>query len=166
MNETEKKKIFMMRVIIGSVAFIILILWAFNLKNVWQDSRKDNKTTSEWAGLKSELEKTLAEAQTKLNRIEEEKAAAEKKTGDEFMAGLLEGAVKNASSSGMIATSSAAVATSSPVGSGSPANLGTQTPATKPSAGCPEYIDCMPTVGAAKDCVVPLGCEGITIIAY
>jgi hypothetical protein len=31
---------------------------------------------------------------------------------------------------------------------------------------CPKYIDCMPTIGAAKSCVVPLGCEGITIIAY
>ncbi len=166
MNETEKKKIFMMRVIIGSVAFIILILWAFNLKNVWQDGRKDNKYSNEWTGLKSELEKTLAEAQAKLDKIEEEKVAAEKKTSAEFMAGLLAGAVKNASSSALTATSSAATATSSPTGSSSSANPGTKASTTKPSAGCPEYIDCMPTVGAAKACVVPLGCEGITIIAY
>ncbi len=162
MNETEKKKIFLMRVIIGSVAFIILILWAFNLKNVWQDSRKDNEYSNEWAGLKSELEKTLTEAQDKLNKIEEDKAAAEKKTGDKFMAGLLEGAVKNASSSAMTAASSTASTASStlPI-------AGSQTASTiKSNHACPEYIDCMPTVGAAKSCVIPLGCEGITTIAY
>lgn len=31
---------------------------------------------------------------------------------------------------------------------------------------CPEYIDCMPTIGPAKPCQVPPGCEGITQIAY
>lgn len=166
MNETEKKKIFMMRVIIGSVAFVILILWGFNLKNVWQDSRKDGRSASEWAGLKSELEKTLTEAQAKLNQLEEDKAAAEKKAGDEFMAGLMQGAIKNASSSEITATSSAMLATSSPIGSGSSTNQVSQPSTAKPSTGCPEYIDCMPTIGAAKACVVPLGCEGITIIAY
>ncbi|MFA6194634.1 MAG: hypothetical protein WC719_02730 [Patescibacteria group bacterium] len=162
MNDTEKKKIFMMRVIIGSVAFIILILWAFNLKNVWQASRKDNKYSSEWSGLKSELEKTLTEAQAKLNKIEADKAAVEKKAGDKFMAGLLEGAVKNASSSAMTATSSTAIAASS-----TPPIAGGQTASTTKSGSlCPEYIDCMPTIGVAKPCVIPLGCEGITTIAY
>ncbi|MDI3496288.1 MAG: hypothetical protein PWQ35_309 [Patescibacteria group bacterium] len=33
-------------------------------------------------------------------------------------------------------------------------------------ANCPEWINCMPTVGEARPCQIPLGCEGITQIAY
>jgi hypothetical protein len=31
---------------------------------------------------------------------------------------------------------------------------------------CPQFIDCMPSVDRNKPCVVPLGCENITQIAY
>lgn len=31
---------------------------------------------------------------------------------------------------------------------------------------CPEYINCMPQVGAMVNCTIPLGCEDITQIAY
>ena len=31
---------------------------------------------------------------------------------------------------------------------------------------CPEWINCMPTIGEARSCVIPLGCEDITKIAY
>ncbi|MDD2354072.1 MAG: hypothetical protein PHH52_01325 [Patescibacteria group bacterium] len=31
---------------------------------------------------------------------------------------------------------------------------------------CPEWINCMPTVGEARPCQIPPGCEGITQIAY
>ncbi len=159
-NESEKKKIFMMRVIIGSVAFIILILWAFNLKNVWQDSQNNNQASSTaWLSLKNDLEKTLGEAQTKLDKIEADKAAAEaeRKSGDKFLSGLLEGAAQNASSSAATATSSPVLTASSTVGNAS---------TTKAVSDCPKYIDCMPTIGKAKPCVIPPGCEGITLIAY
>ena len=159
MNESEKKKIFIMRVVVGSVAFIILILWAFNLKNVWQDARRDKKSSAEWANLKNDLEKALDEAKDKMDKIEADREAAAKKTGDQFLSGLMEEAAKNASSSAALATSSPLQATSTP--GSAPAS---STP--KDMANCPPYIDCMPTIGAAKPCVIPPGCEGITIIAY
>ena len=31
---------------------------------------------------------------------------------------------------------------------------------------CPEWINCMPTIGEARSCVIPPGCEDITKIAY
>lgn len=31
---------------------------------------------------------------------------------------------------------------------------------------CPEYIDCMPSIGESVDCIIPEGCENITQIAY
>ncbi|HNU81364.1 MAG TPA: hypothetical protein PLA05_00765 [bacterium] len=34
------------------------------------------------------------------------------------------------------------------------------------SSSCPEFIDCMPSIGEAKPCVIPPGCENITQIAY
>lgn len=154
----------MMRVIIGSVAFIILILWAFNLKNVWQDSRNNNQASSTaWLSLKSDLEKTLNEAQAKLNKIEADKASAEKAAGDKFLSGLLEETAQNASSSALVATSSSVSATSSSV---SAFGAGKNASTTKAASDCPKYIDCMPTIGKVKPCVVPPGCEGITLIAY
>ena len=157
MNEISAKKKFIMRVSIGIIVFIILILWSLNLKNVWNNNRGDNQTKAEWLSLKSDLEKTLAEARSKLDKIKEDKARAEKKAGDAFLAGLIENADRIASSSALTATSSPEMATSSPL----------QQKATSSQAvNCPEYIDCMPTIGGTKPCQVPLGCEGITLIAY
>lgn len=31
---------------------------------------------------------------------------------------------------------------------------------------CPSYINCMPTIGEARPCVIPVGCEDVTQIAY
>lgn len=31
---------------------------------------------------------------------------------------------------------------------------------------CPKYINCMPTIGQENSCVIPQGCEGITIPVY
>jgi len=31
---------------------------------------------------------------------------------------------------------------------------------------CPEWVNCMPTIGEASPCVIPPGCEDITKIAY
>ena len=156
MNEAEKKKIFLMRVIIGSVVFVIAILWAFNLKNVWRDSRSENAASDngEWTALKSDLEKTLADAQGKLDKIKEEERSADKETGDKFLSGLLEEAAKTASSS----------ATSTDMMPVMPDNGASSTP--KSGSSCPEYINCMPSIGEARSCTIPLGCEGITQIAY
>jgi len=153
MNDNEKKKIFMMRVIIGGIFFVVLILWAFNLKNVWQSGRQASPSASEWLDLKQELTQTLDEVQVKLNQIKADQAIADKKAGDKLASGILADAARKTASSSLadMATSSPnVIASSSPVVSG----------------GCPEYIDCMPTVGAPKPCVVPPGCEGITLIAY
>ena len=153
-----------MRVMIGGVFFVIFILWAFNLKNVWQANRRESVSSSEWLNLKQELTKTLDEVQSKLDQIKTEQAAADQRAGDKLASGILAGAAKQtASSSGAyLATSSSIIATStanqkSSASSSASAILDNY---------CPEYIDCMPTVGAAKPCIVPLGCEGITLIAY
>lgn len=156
MNETEKKKIFLMRVIIGSVVFVIAILWAFNLKNVWRDSQSENAASgnNEWTNLKSDLEKTLADAQDKLDKIKEEERAADKEAGDKFLSGLLEETARTASSS---ATSTSEI-------QAKPDKEASSTP--KSGSSCPEYINCMPSIGETRSCTIPLGCEGITQIAY
>ncbi len=161
MNEISAKKKFQMRVAIGSIALIILILWGLNLKNVWQNNRSQEQPSTEWQGLKADLEKTLAEARNKLDGIKKDKAMAEKEASDKFLEGLMDNTAKNASSSAVVATSSTPIAsTSVPIATSTPKN---SSPAV---SNCPKYIDCMPTVGETKPCVIPLGCEGITLIAY
>ena len=167
MEQERQKKLFMMRVVIGSVAFIILILWAFNLKNVWQNSRNKNESSAQWLNLKKELAKTLDETQVKLNKIEEDKAAAKKKAGNEFLSGLLEKTEKNSAAGATTANLPSDAATSSPiVPATSTPNIGRIASTTKPSANCPQYIDCMPTFDQANPCIVLPGCEGITMIVY
>lgn len=34
------------------------------------------------------------------------------------------------------------------------------------TSSCPEWINCMPTIGEARSCNIPPGCEGITQIAW
>ncbi len=49
-----------------------------------------------------------------------------------------------------------------------PVENSTSSPTGMPEAPayCPEYINCMPTIGEARPCVIPPGCEEKTLIAY
>lgn len=163
MKANDKKNKFMIRTAVGIVIFIILILWAVNLKNVWEyNQEQDTPSSAQWVSLKSNLEKSLDEAKNRLDQIKDNKAEQEKQAGANFLTGLLKNVDNRASSSAAIATSSAMTATSSNEISA----VGPSSATSSDSLNCPAYIDCMPSVGDAKDCTVPAGCEDITLIAY
>ena len=159
MDEKQKRKILIMQIGAGSLTCLILVLWIFNLKNVWQnDKLLADSNSSQWSSLKSNLDKTLVDVRQQLNQIDKNKKT--QAAADNFLADLVKETGKISSSSAVVAAiSSLPVATSSPVTTSS------QIIQSK-NKNCPEYINCMPTIGAARPCQIPAGCEGITVIAY
>lgn len=157
MDEKQKKKMLIMQIGAGGLTCLILVLWIFNLKNVWQEDRAlPTNDNSQWLSLKNDLDKTLTDVKKQLNKIDKNRKEAA--AGDNFLTDLIK-ETKNISS----ATSSI-VSTSSPISSSSPTTTSTS-PINK-NKNCPEYINCMPTIDAARPCQIPVGCEGITAIAY
>lgn len=158
MDSERQKKILMMKIGVITVIVLIFILWVFNIRNVWRPITLDSNNPSENSDLsnfKNDINKQMTEINSRLSSIVNLKQEAQTKAGDELLNNLIKETDKISSSSAATST-----ATSSTI-SGS-----TSTPAKLKNNNCPAYIDCMPTIGAAKTCQIPTGCEGITVIAY
>ena len=77
MDEDRQKKIFLMKVGIASLTAVILVLWIFNLKNVWRDSSETASLNSnvQWTNLSNDLAKTLGSVKQQLSQIDAAKQA-------------------------------------------------------------------------------------------
>ncbi len=168
MDKDTQKKIFITKVAIVVFVIVVAAAWSANLKNVWltEGRLSSNKNgNQDWLALKGDLERTLVNVQDSLASIKE--AANKQDIADKnaFLGEVLDGAKQIASSTDSATSSPILSATSSPVASSSPVNNGAEAPVQKNNQ-CPEYINCMPTIGEARPCQIPVGCEGITTIAY
>ncbi len=154
MEEERKKKIFLVKIGVISVMAVILVLWTLNLGNFFapEPGSRNRDEDREWAQIKDEfhgLSDNFAQ------QLEKRQNKTENATSSAFINDLVEATNKLAASSSTNAmtTSSPLIATSS-----------TSTDFLKNN--CPAYINCMPTIGESKPCQIPVGCEGITQIAY
>lgn len=156
MEDERRKKILLMRIGVIIIIVLIFFLWVYNMKNLWRPITLDNNESktqnSDFTNLKEDINKQMAEMKKKLSDISNKKQEAKNKAGEELLNNLLKETEKVASSSQ--STSTASISTST-----------VSTPKVKNSS-CPEYIDCMPTIGEARPCEIPVGCENITVIAY
>ena len=166
MDEDQKKKLTIMRAGIIIIMVLVLGLWFFNLRNSLRESKEkfaNSSDNSQWQEMKAQLAQTLAETKASLNEIKDEaKVAADKEAANNLLDGLAEETGKMASSS----NNSAGTTTSA---TGTAAVIGTSSAPVIPigaGGNCPAYINCMPTIGEARPCQIPAGCEGITQIAY
>jgi len=160
MDEEKQKKIFLMKIGVAFLAGLILILWVFNLKNVWRFNQINAPTDSQadWQSIKTNLDKSISEISDRLNK-ENDQALAQQIASSTLLQDLVKETSKLAASSTAATTST----TSLPV---SPATSTLPGLDKKTGKNCPQYIDCMPTVGSAPDCSIPVGCEGITEKVY
>ncbi|MFA6514014.1 MAG: hypothetical protein WCT50_01820 [Patescibacteria group bacterium] len=161
MESERQKKIIVMKILVASIAVLIFVFWVFNIPNVWQANKTkiaENSNSAKWDELKREIDSSLGDMQNKLDNIEEKAKLVSDADG------LLEGVMQKA---GEISSSTATTSTSSPemIASSTFSVPPLINPELK-NSGCPPYIDCMPTIGEARPCQVPPGCEGITQIAY
>ena len=159
MEEEQAKKKFLMKVIIISIMVLIFIFWFMNIKNVFRSNMAEDNGKSFIALKKttSDLGATIDKFGKNLDNLQ---ASKDQTASSSLVKDFITETNKIASST---STSTNNLATSSPI---NPANPVASTSPNKINSSCPAYIDCMPTIGAAKPCQIPVGCEGITQIAY
>ena len=161
-SEERQKKILMMKIGVGAIIILIFFLWVFNMKNLWRPIvvSNDNLQTQspELNKFKNDINSQMTEINKRLNDITNQKQAATNKAGDELLNNVIKGTVK--------ATSSPDISTSSPINTSTTPVINSSSSVKIKNSKCPAYINCMPTIGAAKPCQIPAGCEGITQIAY
>lgn len=158
MEDERRKKILMMRIGVITIIAIIFFLWAYNLKNIWRpiisDNSGANSGNSELSKFKSDINNQMTEINRRLSAISQSKQEAKNQAGEELLNNLLRETDKISTSTSTSTATSTATSTS------------TSTSPGLKNTGCPAYINCMPTIGAARPCKIPAGCEGITVIAY
>lgn len=153
MKSEREKKILIMKTGVITIIVLIFFLWVFNMRNVWRpialDNSKEQAQKSDLSGFKQDVGKQMTEINKKLTDITDKKQEARNKAGDN----LLNSIIKDTTG-----------ATSSPIN-----ELATTSTSSLPvvkNSNCPAYIDCMPTIGESRPCQIPVGCEGVTVIAY
>lgn len=155
MEEQAKKK-FLMKVGIISLMALILIFWLLNIKNVFKFNQTNQEASNpEWSSVRDELGETLDQLGDNFQKINEANESL-KTASSSLVNEIIKETEKIASSS--IASSSNSTSTEV-----IPGEIAAEKPA---NTNCPEYINCMPTIGEPRPCVIPAGCEGITQIAY
>lgn len=156
MDQNQKKKILIMQIGATILVIFILVIWIINLKNVWRADKEfaTKNDDQEWSNLKNDLEKTLSEVQNQMKQINQTRKEQESLKNRSFLSDLV-AETKNLPSPPVTSTTTA---TSSASATGTPPKVN------RPN--CPEWINCMPTIGQARTCQIPVGCEGITQIAY
>jgi len=159
-SEDRQKKILMMKIGVGAIIVLIFLLWVFNMKNLWRPImiNNNNGQTQDLTKFKSDINNQMTEINKRLNDITDQKQEAANKAGNDLLNKVINGTANSTSSSG--------TSTSSPISTSTNPVVSVPDKTKVKDSKCPAYIDCMPTIGASKPCQIPVGCEGITQIAY
>jgi len=145
-EEVNYKKALLFKIGIVVIIVAIFFLWLANLRNVF--ATKQITTDSTWEKISSDMDKTFKDAEANFSD-------AASSTDKAFVNNLLEKA------SSTVSTTTATVEVKKEL-----TDLIKSATTTPKRISCPPSINCMPTIGEARPCVVPVGCEKITQIAY
>ncbi len=163
--EVEEKKRSIMKVGVIVFSIIIFALWIFSLTFSFA-SKKTNTNAEEVNSWRQELQETIDEARRDFNITPvpntDEKA---------FLDGMLDNINnKEQVEAPIISPEDTRISTSTASSTESQKflkELENKLPIEDTATvGCPAYINCMPTIGQSRPCVIPPGCESITQIAY
>ena len=165
-NEQAKKK-FLTLIGIVSIMALIFIFWILNVKNIFkfndtevnakQDMLQLEAIQKEFSSALDELNKELGDLPT----VEE----LETLQDPEFLQSVVEGT--NKISPSFVATTTATTTITNPdLSVTNPPDPLIITPEIPAANSCPAYVNCMPTIGVARDCQIPAGCEGVTQLVY
>lgn len=164
MESEQAKKSFLIKVGVGTIMSLILIFWLLNIKNVFISGADNSESSGEITALKNDFASTVDQMGKGLEQV--------KKTDDKLNTAsssliteiIIETNKAASSSENKLATTTEI---STVISSSSFPTIPLVATTTKKSKfDCPAYINCMPTIGAARPCQIPSGCEGITQIAY
>jgi len=157
MNDEKQKKVFLMKIGVSFFVILLVIVWVLNFKNIWQFKPNDlaPESKGEWTEIKTNIDQALSEINGRLDQIKEEKKEFDAKN-------LQEQELSEAAFIQDLIKETEKFASSTPENSNSTTTL----PIIKSNPSCPAFINCMPSIGEARSCQIPAGCEGITQIAY
>lgn len=166
MADEQAKKNFLIKVGVATIMALVFIFWLLNIKNVFISEAQDsNQTASEVANLKKDFADTINQMGESLAKVEERNNELNAASSSLINELIIE--TNKVASSSEATLASSTLATSSQISTSSfPIIPVVNSSTNKTKFDCPAYIDCMPTVGAARPCQIPVGCEGITQIAY
>lgn len=158
----EEKKRFIMKVGVIVLSIIVFVLWMLSLSFSFS-SKKTNINTEENNSWRQEIQETIDTARQNFNMPA---TSTEEK---DFLDGMLEN-INNKELDESVAPEDMGTSTSTATSTESQKflkELENKLPLGDAiTADCPPYINCMPTVGQSRPCVIPPGCEAITQIAY
>ncbi len=149
MEAENRKKLFLLWVLVLSVALLVLLVWVFNMKSELQRIQEEAslRETEEIDNLKQDFsdffDKVNSEAK-KIETIAENEIEKNKETALPENENINQPAKEESSL---------------------PEEESNVLPAQN-NSNCPPYINCMPTIGEARPCVIPPNCEGITVPVY
>lgn len=136
MRSEREKKVLLMRMSVIAIIVLIFFLWAYNIKNLWKPIVFNNNESQNKTSELSQFKQDVDKQMTEINKKLNDVVDKKQEAKNKAGDDLLNNIIKDAQQ-----------ATSSPIS-------------------CPAYINCMPTIGEARPCQIPAGCEGITTIAY
>ncbi len=147
----EAKKKLLLKVGVGIFSALIIGFWLFSFRLSASEAPVSEASDSGMDKWQEEFASTINAMRSGLESDTEETATT--KAGKDFLSEMTDN---------LTASNTPVTATITP--EQMIKDLENRLPA--PEQSCPEFIDCMPTVGEAKPCVIPPGCENITQIAY
>lgn len=157
MEEKKDNKKLIMKAGVALIMILIFIFWLWNTKNNFYTQKSETTQNKEdIQSIREDLNDAIDKMNAGLDKIKttnEELKAASSSLANELIKAADDTASSSTVTPGIIASSSPII----PV---------IQPDQKKVNSNCPSYINCMPTIGEARDCRIPAGCEGITQIAY
>ena len=151
----KSKELLLVRASMILIVAVIFFLWLANLQGVFESQKTSNDAT--WQKISSDMNKSFSEAENTFN------ASASSSDDSSFVKGLLDKASSTVASS---ASTTATIQLKKELIDLTKAATTTIATSWPKNLNCPSYIDCMPSIGAPRPCVIPAGCEKITQIAY
>lgn len=166
MEDEQAKKFFLAKVIAISIVAVLLIFWFLNLGQVFKGNSAES-ADSDLQEFKRQLDELVVDAQKNISQFNIASSTASSSPAAEVVTGVAERAGANlvASSSNPVLDIEAAKRAANSLASSSAGGL-LEKNELKQAPDCPAYINCMPTIGEARSCVIPAGCEGITEKVY
>ncbi len=143
MDTEKRKKLFLLWISVLSISLLVLIIWIMNMRQELIKIREEsnNNNTEEIEDLKDDFSSFFEKLNKEVNRIKGKVPSEEE----------LE---KDATNEDQVISTS------------SEENLVDNDNSVVENNDCPAYINCMPMIGETSSCVIPPGCEGITIPVY
>lgn len=172
MENEQAKKNFLIRVGVISSAVLIFIFWFLNSKNVFVFNSPEAEVQKQSLdGLVQEFSQAMNEMEEGLVEVKESDDI-KRLADEEFLRNLKTETDKLIASSSEQNISEETTNFDDMSGDGLLASSSDESAVivipeeSLNNSACPAYVNCMPTIGAARQCQIPAGCEGVTQLVY